>query len=152
MKTFHEPTFEELGLASHFAEQYYSISGRGVLRGLHFQTPPYDHDKLITCLGGEILDVALDLRKDSPTYGRHVMVTLSAATSSQIYIPRGFAHGFYVLSDEAVVLYDVTSAYAPDNDKGVLWSSAGIPWPDDSPVLSERDMTFPAFQEFDTPF
>jgi dTDP-4-dehydrorhamnose 3,5-epimerase len=152
VKTFHQPTFRRLGLATEFAEQYYSSSRRGVLRGMHFQTPPHDHDKLVCCLEGEILDVALDLRRGSPTYGGHVIVELTGSNAYQLYIPKGMAHGFYVVSDDALMLYNVTTPYAPDHDTGVLWSSANIPWPDQAPLVSERDSQLPRFDAFVSPF
>ena len=152
VKTFHADFFEARGMATVFREQYYSVSQRGVLRGLHFQVPPFDHHKLVFCTSGRIVDAVVDIRRGSPTFGRHAVFELSAELANQIYVPRGCAHGFYVTSEEATVVYNVTTVYAPDHDAGILWSSAGIVWPDRNPVLSERDAEFPPLSDFDSPF
>jgi len=152
VKTFHLGGFSDLGLATRFAEEYYSVSRKNVLRGLHFQLPPMDHEKLVYCLSGTVLDVVLDIRIDSPTFGEHRMIELSADKGNMVYMPRGIAHGFMVTSDHAVMQYKVTSVYSPDHDAGILWNSAGIQWPVTSPVVSARDSAFPAFMDFTTPF
>lgn len=152
VKTFHQAWFDEMGLRTDWAEQYYSVSKKGVLRGLHFQLPPHDHAKLVYCTAGEVMDVAVDLRKGSPTFGQHACIQLSAAKGNMIYLASGLAHGFYILSDSATLVYNVTSAYAPDHDSGIRWNSAGIPWPDQNPQLSERDQGFVALEAFDSPF
>ena len=152
VKTFHADFFSQHGMRADFKEQYVSVSKKGVLRGLHFQLPPHDHAKLVTCLEGEVLDVVVDLRKASPTFGKHAMFTLRGSEASQLYIPSGMAHGFYVTSDEATLLYNVTSAYAPEHDTGILWNSAGINWPDKSPILSGRDKEFAPFSDLKSPF
>jgi dTDP-4-dehydrorhamnose 3,5-epimerase len=152
VKLFHEDTFRENGLETTFPEIYFSVSRQGVLRGLHFQTPPRDHVKLVCCLDGHILDAVVDLRRGSPMYGRCVTFELSAHEAAMLYIPSGMAHGYYVKSKTAMVLYQVSTAYAPDHDKGILWCSAGIPWPSAVPVLSARDESFPALDTFDSPF
>jgi dTDP-4-dehydrorhamnose 3,5-epimerase len=152
VKTFHRARFAEHGLSLDFAEAYYTVSHARVLRGLHFQLPPHDHAKLVFCAAGRVLDVALDLRRGSPTSGRHALVELSAEAGNGLYLPPGLAHGFYVLQAPAVVVYNQTSAYAPSHDAGVRWDSAGIPWPDADPVLSERDRGFPALADFPSPF
>ena len=152
VKTFHSDAFREKGLATDYREQYYSVSQRGVLRGMHFQTPPHDHAKLVTCLSGRVLDAALDLRKGSPTYGRHHLLELDAERANMAYLPSGLAHGFLVLSEAALVLYNVTSVYAPESDTGVRWDSAGIDWPLGEPVLSPRDRELPSLSQFQSPF
>ncbi|WBS02779.1 dTDP-4-dehydrorhamnose 3,5-epimerase [Pseudoduganella sp. SL102] len=152
VKVFHEELFQARGLASHFAEDYYTLSRRGVLRGLHFQTPPHDHAKLVYCPHGAILDVALDLRLGSPTHGQHVMLELSAEKANMLYLPPGLAHGFYALSEQALVAYKVTTIHAPESDSGVHWDSAGIPWPDREPVISPRDSALVPFDRFASPF
>lgn len=151
-KVFHEEIFRNAGLRTDFAEEYYSVSRRRVLRGLHFQLPPHDHAKLVYCTQGKVLDVALDLRRGSPTYGQHLTLELSQEQGNMLYLPAGFAHGFYTLSEQATMVYKVTSVYAPQHDGGVLWHSAGIAWPDMDPVLSQRDREFPALAAFDSPF
>jgi len=153
VKTFHRPAFEEHGLETDWREEYYSVSRKGVLRGLHFQLPPHEHAKLVYCSFGAVLDAVLDLRVGSPTFGRHALIELSADRANMIYIPKGLAHGFYAVSDMATMMYKVSTVYAPEADAGILWNSAGIPWPDRDPVISLRDRGFPGFREFtDNPF
>ena len=140
VKTFHVDAFRELGLPTVFAEAYFSVSHRNVLRGLHFQTPPMDHEKIVYCTEGEVLDAVVDLRRSSLTYGQHALFTLRASEGTMLYIPRGMAHGFLTLSDE------------PACDAGIRWDSAGIPWEIEDPVISERDMSFPTLTDFVSPF
>lgn len=152
VKTFHQPAFQEFGLDVQWAEEYYSVSHRGVLRGLHFQLPPHDHEKLVYCVFGEVLDAAVDLRLGSPTYGQHVTFRLDAQQATMIYLPRGLAHGFFTLSEKAILMYKVSSVYSPQHDAGIRWDTAGIQWPVDTPVLSDRDQNFPALKNFSSPF
>jgi dTDP-4-dehydrorhamnose 3,5-epimerase len=152
VKLFHEASFRANNLETFFPESYYSISRRGVLRGLHFQLPPVEHVKLVYCLEGQVLDAVVDLRKGSPTYGQCATFELSGPDAAMLYVPVGMAHGFYVKSESALVLYKVSTTYSPAHDAGILWSSAGIPWPSGSPVLSGRDETFPALADFHSPF
>jgi dTDP-4-dehydrorhamnose 3,5-epimerase len=151
VKTFHHEYFESNELETDFREQYYSFSRKGVLRGMHFQTPPDAHNKLVYCTAGTILDVVVDVRVGSPTYGEHISLEISASTGNMIYIPVGLAHGFYSKTD-ATVVYNVGTVYSPDHDGGILWSSIGMDWPDMPPDISERDVKFPTFAEFDSPF
>lgn len=148
VKTFHRELFEQQGLETDWREEYYSTSYKGVLRGLHFQLPPHDHTKLVYCAFGEVLDVVLDLRVGSPSYGTHVMFQLNAIDAHMVYIPKGCAHGFYTLSEQATMMYKVSSVYAPSSDAGLLWNSIGISWPDDTPIMSDRDKAFPIFADF----
>jgi dTDP-4-dehydrorhamnose 3,5-epimerase len=152
VKTFHEDIFAQHGLTTDWREEYYSVSHRGVLRGLHFQLPPHDHDKLVYCTAGVVLDAVVDLRKGAPACGSHVLVELSAEKGNMLYIPRGLAHGFYVQSDAATMMYKASSVYAPEYDSGILWSSAGIPWPDECPIISDRDSQLPSRRHFNSPF
>ena len=152
VKIFHADTFAELGLAADFKEEFFSTSIKNVLRGMHFQTPPDDHDKVVCCMEGAVKDVVVDLRKNSPTFGKHFMLELSAEKSNMLYIPKGLAHGFLTLSERATMLYNVTTVYSPENDKGILWSSCGIDWQCDAPILSDRDKNHPTLAEFDSPF
>ncbi len=152
VKVFHEPAFTEHGLVARFAEDYYSVSRKGVLRGMHFQTPPSDHVKLVYCVSGEILDAVVDLRRGSPTYGQHFMLELTAAKANILYVPRGMAHGFYTRSEEATVIYKVETVHAPSEDAGIAWNGCGISWPSDAPILSTRDQRFPTLAEFESPF
>ena len=152
VKTFHEPTFKALGLETHFSEEYYSISRQRVLRGLHFQRPPHHHAKLVYCTDGEVLDAVVDLRKTSPTFGRHATLRLEAKRCNMLYVPPGLAHGFYVPVASASMVYRVTTVYAAQYDTGIHWNSAGIAWPDERPIVSARDSAFLALSDFDSPF
>ena len=152
IKTFHQNVFSENDLVNNFAEEYYSVSYKNVLRGLHFQTPPMDHTKVVYCVSGEVMDVVVDLRKGSPTYGEFETFNLNSTIGNIIYIPAGLAHGFYVLSDIAILMYKVTTIYSPNNDSGILWDSAGITWPTFNPLVSKRDSEFVPLLKFDTPF
>jgi dTDP-4-dehydrorhamnose 3,5-epimerase len=152
VKTYHRDWFESLGLSNDWAEQYYSSSKPGVVRGLHFQLPPYDHAKLVYCIAGRVLDVALDLRCGSPTYGDHIRIELSAEQANMLYLPSGLAHGFSTFDEPATLVYNVTSVYHPESDTGICWDSAGIQWPHSSPQLSARDKSFAALEVFDSPF
>lgn len=152
VKTFHTGSFGEHGLVTSFAEEFYSWSNRGVLRGLHFQTPPSDHTKVVTCLSGEVLDVVVDLRVGSPTFGSHKLFNLRSSEATILYIPSGLAHGFMAVSDEALMYYQVTSVHDPASDHGIHWDSAGIRWPIKEPLVSPRDAAFPALKDFVSPF
>jgi len=152
VKTFHRDVFKQLGLATEWAEQYYSISEPGVVRGIHFQRPPDDHAKLVYCIAGSVLDIVLDLRMGSPTYGKHIRIELNARLGNMLYIPSGLAHGFCTYDDTATLVYNVTSVYEPSSDSGIRWDSAGIEWPCATPKLSERDRNFPTLAEFISPF
>lgn len=152
VKIFHEEQFKEEGLVTHFAEEYYSLSHKGVLRGLHFQTPPMDHAKMVYCVSGEVVDAVLDLRVGSPSYGKYELFDLNSEKRNMIYIPSGMAHGFYVKSESALLMYKVTTVYSPDNDSGILWNSAGVLWGDDNPQISKRDSSLPSLVNFKSPF
>ena len=139
-----------------FVQDNESMSSYGVMRGLHFQHPPFAQAKLVRCVRGTVLDVAVDIRKGSPTYGRHVAVELSEENHRQFFIPKGFAHGFAVLSDKAVFQYKCDEFYHPEADGGVSISdiSLGIDWkiPVEKAVLSEKDSRHPLLKDFDSPF
>jgi dTDP-4-dehydrorhamnose 3,5-epimerase len=152
VKVLHRDEFLKAGLETCYAEEYYTWSRKRVLRGLHFQNPPMDHIKLVYCVHGEVMDVVLDLRRGSPTYGKHEIFSLGPEKTNMVYIPSGLAHGFYVTGQDACMIYKVTTVYSPEHDKGILWNSVGISWPDDAPVLSGRDCAFPTLESFDTPF
>lgn len=151
-KIFHEKTFKDLGLKTDFKEEYFSVSHKGVLRGMHFQTPPEDHVKLVYCSQGSVLDVVLDIRRGSPTYGQFDSFELSGDKGECLYIPKGFAHGFLTLSERATMTYKVTTAHSPDNDEGILWNSFGMKWLIQTPILSSRDLSFKEIQNFNSPF
>ncbi|MGL4637396.1 MAG: dTDP-4-dehydrorhamnose 3,5-epimerase [Beijerinckiaceae bacterium] len=157
MEVYSERTFAERGISVRFVQDNHSMSAEtGVLRGLHFQTPPFAQDKLVRCLRGRIFDVAVDLRKGSPTYGRWVGVELSAENGRQMFVPVGFAHGFLTLEANTEVAYKVSALYAPEHDAGLRWDDPDIAvaWPDvgTAPVLSAKDKVQPSFAAFDSPF
>lgn len=152
VKVFHEKAFAEHGLETNFVEEYYSVSHKNVVRGMHFQLPPMDHIKLVYCVQGEVLDAVLDLRVDSPSYGQYALFELSADKANSIYIPKGMAHGFCALSERTIMVYKVSTVYSPPHDAGILWNSAGIPWPTASAILSARDQSFPELEHFQSPF
>lgn len=151
-KTYRRSVFEALGAGQHFEEHFSTWSHTGVLRGLHFQTPPSASGKLVTCLQGRVLDAVLDLRRGSPLFGGHVLFELDGSVGAGVYLPAGVAHGFYVLSGPALLTYAMTVAYDPLRDDGVLWSSAGVSWPDCRPLVSSRDAALPPLSDFSTPF
>ena len=152
VKTYRKSLFEEVGLESSFTENYYTKSHEDVIRGMHFQVPPFDHSKLVTVMMGTIIDVLLDLRVGSPTYSKAFSVELSRENRKSIYIPKGIAHGFGVLSDMALAYYMVTSEYSPEHDKGVHYDSFDFDWPITKPIVSTRDRGFPGLAEFESPF
>jgi len=152
VKVFQRNAFIELGLEYNFAEEYYSISHKNVIRGMHFQLPPMDHVKIVYCVEGEVLDAVVDLRVGSSTYGQFELFELSSTKANSIYIPKGMAHGFCALSERAIMVYKVSTVYSPAHDAGVLWDSVGIPWPTTGAVLSARDKAFSRLEEFMSPF
>ncbi|MGD2180257.1 dTDP-4-dehydrorhamnose 3,5-epimerase [Lusitaniella coriacea] len=152
VKVFHREIFQQKNLNIDFAEEYYSVSQRNVLRGLHFQLPPEDHVKMVYCVAGEVLDAVVDLRLNSPTYGQWELFQLSAKKANVLYLPSGLAHGFYVKSQQAIMVYKVSTVYVPERDTGILWNSAGIPWECENPIVSERDRKFLPFSQFKSPF
>ena len=152
VKTYQENFFNKAGIKTHFAEEFYSSSGKGVLRGMHFQSPPADHEKLVYCIRGSVLDVFLDLRKKSPTYSQFEAVELNAATSEEIFMARGIAHGFLSLTDGSMLVYKTSQVHSPQMDSGILWNSFGFEWPQNNPITSERDSQLTPFGEFNSPF
>lgn len=139
----------ELGIDVEFVQDNHSSSMKNVLRGLHFQTPPMAQDKLVSVVRGTVFDVAVDLRKDSPTFGKWEGVTINENSHQVLFIPKGFAHGFLVLSDIADFQYKVSNYYSKENDGGLLWSDPDIKidWPVPNPILSEKDNQLPLLKE-----
>jgi len=156
LESYNQKRFEEVVGKTSFLQDNESKSSKGVLRGLHFQKPPFEQAKLVRCIEGEVLDVAVDIRKNSKTYGQHVAVLLSGENKRQLFVPRGFAHGFLVLSDSATFAYKVDNTYAPEFDAGIRWNDKelNIQWGlEESEVLvSAKDGELPFFLEFDSPF
>ena len=153
-KTFHAPTFARLGLTTAWSETFWSASSRGVMRGLHFQVPPSDQAKAVTCVHGSVYDVALDLRRASSTYGRHVAIELRAGDGVVLHLTRGIAHGFQALTEGAVLSYAVETIHHREDDRGIRWDSCGIAWPlaVQTALVSPRDQGFPALADFPSPF
>jgi dTDP-4-dehydrorhamnose 3,5-epimerase len=149
-ESFSQKVFEEaVGYKVNFVQDNHSKSSKGVLRGLHYQLAPYAQGKLVRCVAGEVFDVAVDIRKDSPTFGKWIGVNLSADNKRQLWIPEGFAHGFLVLSDNAEFIYKTTNYYTPEYDRGIIWNdpTIGIKWPDVKKItLSNKDLTQSTFK------
>ncbi len=152
LKTYHLDQFQTKGLETKWKEEYFSSSNKDVLRGVHFQTPPEDHTKLVTCINGSVLDVIVDLRKTSPTYKKCYSIKLNSESKNMVYIPKGCGHAFLSLEDESVLFYKVSTVYSPDNDKGLLWKDIDFDWPIKKPILSPRDMIHPSINDFKSPF
>lgn len=152
VKSFHAPSFEQLELRTDWREEYFTTSAKHVVRGMHFQEPPAQHAKLVFCVAGRVLDVILDIRADSPTFGKAIGVELTPSSGIGLYVPVGYAHGFLSLTDDSVMYYKVTSVHAPDHDRGVAWDSFGFDWPVRDPVLSERDLSHPPLADYSSPF
>lgn len=155
-ESFSQREFNEKVRPITFVQDNESMSSYGVMRGLHFQRPPFTQSKLVRVIKGAVLDVAVDIRKNSPTYGKHVAVELTEDNHRQFFVPRGFAHGFAVLSDEAIFQYKCDNFYAPQADGGIsiLDGNLGIDWhiPMDKAILSEKDTKHPLLKDFDSPF
>lgn len=152
VKTFHATTLAQRGIHFDLKESYFSLSKKDVIRGMHFQTPPHQHAKVVFCPQGAILDVIIDLRKDSPTFKQFHAQELSADNHKAYYIPEGFAHGFKSLTDDAITYYLVSSEYSQQHDTGILYNSFGFDWDVDEPVISARDLSFPALEEWRSVF
>lgn len=152
VKIFHVKDFLVNGIDLCAAELFYSRSKRNVIRGMHFQSPPDDHAKLVTVFSGRVLDVVLDIRRSSSTYGGCASFELSRERPQAVFIPRGCAHGFLSLTDDAGMIYMTTSVHESLSDQGIRWDSFGFEWPVMYPDLSERDKALPPLQLFNTPF
>lgn len=155
-ESYSKRRFDEVVRPIEFVQDNESMSTRGVIRGLHFQRPPFSQSKLVRCVRGAVLDVVVDIRRGSPTYGRHIAVELTGENRRQLFVPRGFAHGFAVLSDEAVFQYKCDNYYHPESEGGISIAdhSLGIDWRIDpaEAILSEKDLRNPMFSDFENPF
>lgn len=145
---------KEMGNVPKFIQDNESLSQKGVLRGLHFQKPPHSQGKLVRVVNGSVIDVAVDLRKNSPTYGHYEKALLSADNKKQFYVPAGFAHGFLTLEDNTIFSYKCTDFYNKGSEMGIMWNDKdlAIDWGISSPILSEKDKTHPSFAQFNSPF
>ena len=153
-ETYNQRQYSEMGIDCVFVQDNHSLSRSvGTLRGLHFQAFPFAQGKLVRCGHGAIFDVAVDIRRGSPTYGQWKGYELSAANGHQLYVPVGFAHGFVTLEPDSEIFYKCTDYYAPETEGGVRWDSCGIEWPvSNDPILSDKDIAAPALADFDSPF
>ena len=155
-ESFSQREFDEKVMPIRFVQDNESMSVKNVIRGLHYQKMPYTQSKLVRCIKGKVLDIAVDIRKGSPTYGQHVAVELSEENHRQLFIPRGFAHGFAVLSDTAIFQYKCDNFYTPESEGGINLKdkSLGIDWqiPMDRAILSDKDVELKSFSDFDSPF
>ena len=148
METYSEKRYREIGIACTFVQDNLSFSTKGTLRGLHYQSPNAQA-KLVQVIKGEVFDVVVDIRRESPSYGKWTSTLLSEENKRQLFVPEGFAHGFCVLSETALFSYKCSQFYAPDCEKGLLWSDPdlSIPWPISNPILSDKDKTYPMLHE-----
>ena len=153
-ESYNNSVFKEHGIDVEFIQDNQSLSNSGVLRGLHFQAPPYDQGKLVRVITGAVLDVAVDIRKNSATYGEHIAIELSEDNKTMFYIPPGFAHGFLTLKDSTIFSYKCTNLYNKASEGTVLWndSDLNINWNISNPVLSEKDLVGTKFKDFSSPF
>ena len=154
LESYKESEFTSNGIKTIFVQDNLSHSVKGVLRGLHYQKNPKAQAKLVIASRGEIFDVAVDIRKNSPTYGKWVGEILSESNHNSLYIPEGFAHGFCILSEEADVLYKVSQEYSPEDEKGIIWNDTeiNITWPIDKPIIQEKDSKLPVLKNADNNF
>jgi dTDP-4-dehydrorhamnose 3,5-epimerase len=151
---YQHTAFATGGIDAQFVQVNYSKSKKNVVRALHYQLPPKAQGKLVQAAHGSVFDVAVDIRKNSPTYGKWVGVTLTAKERNMLYIPQGFAHGFCALEEDTELVYYCTEEYSPENERGVLWNdpAIGITWPVADPILSERDATYPTLEQAENTF
>ena len=156
LESYNEKEFKEVIGKVSFVQDNESKSSKGVLRGLHFQKPPFAQAKLVRCIEGKVLDVVVDIRNNSKTYGQYFITELSGENKKQVFIPRGFAHGFLVLSDSAIFAYKVDNTFAPEHDAGIRWNDpiVNIQWglSESEVLVSDKDAQLPFFNEFYSPF
>lgn len=153
-EAFNAKTFADKGLNVTFVQDNVSMSQKGVLRGIHFQKPPFAQGKLVQVLRGSVLDVAVDLRKESPSYGKHFSYVLSAENKTQLYVPEGFGHGFVTLEDNTLFSYKCSNYYNKDSEGAILWNDPelNIDWQIEQPIISAKDQEAQPFANFKTPF
>lgn len=153
-ESYNTDVFKQNGITANFVQDNQSLSNTGVLRGLHFQAPPFDQGKLVRVITGAVLDVAVDIRKNSPTYGDYISIELTEENKTMFYIPPGFAHGFLTLRDNTIFSYKCTNVYNKPSEGCVLWNDTdlNINWNVANPILSEKDLVGTPFKEFNSPF
>jgi dTDP-4-dehydrorhamnose 3,5-epimerase len=151
---YKDSVFKEFGISDKFVQVNRSFSHQGVLRGMHYQAPPKCQAKLVTVLQGSIFDVAIDLRKQSSTYGKWIGVDLTSQAGEMLYVPEGFAHGFYVYSDDTIVVYFCNNEYSPSHENGLKYNDSDlqINWPQEKVLVADKDVNYPDFSQFQSPF
>ncbi|MFA5889075.1 MAG: dTDP-4-dehydrorhamnose 3,5-epimerase [Candidatus Paceibacterota bacterium] len=149
IETYNKKDFEEAGIKENFVQDNFSFSKKGVIRGMHFSKAPHETVKLVSCISGEILDVAVDVRPNSPTFGKWVSEILSGDNHKMLFIPKGFAHGFCALSDTVKIVYKVNDYYFPESEQGIIYNDRdlAINWPISEPILSDKDKLLPVFKD-----
>ncbi|PNH80586.1 dTDP-4-dehydrorhamnose 3,5-epimerase [Vibrio diazotrophicus] len=153
VKTFNNTVLKGTPLGDFdLQEEFYSVSRRNVLRGLHFQAPPAAHNKLVYCIQGEVLDFFLDIRKDSPTYGKYFSLRLTSEKPELLFLPKGLAHGFLTVSESAILVYKTDHVYVPESDTGIHWSSIGLDIAQKELIISDRDKSFPTLEDYKSQF
>lgn len=153
-ESYNESNYVKAGIAHHFVQDNQSCSQKGTIRGLHFQAPPFDQGKLVRVISGAVMDVVVDIRKNSATYGKHFCIELDAENHTQFWIPPGFAHGFETLEDNTLFLYKCTNVYDKASEGGLFWNdpTLGIQWQTQAALISEKDTQLPLFKDFISPF
>lgn len=153
-ESFNEVMFQDAGILEHFKQDNQSLSNKDIVRGLHYQAPPFAQGKLVRVIKGSVLDVIVDIRSGSRTYGQHYIVELNEENFLMLWIPEGFAHGFRTLADNTIFSYKCTQTYAPNAEGGLMWNDPelGIDWGISNPVLSEKDKNYLPFNQFNSPF
>jgi dTDP-4-dehydrorhamnose 3,5-epimerase len=152
IKLFQSSDYKKIGFCSPILEAYYSRSKKNVIRGLHFQTPPDEHSKIVSCIEGGVIDVLVDIRVGSPCYGEPLQIELNGMQQCSIVVPIGVAHGFCVTTDWATMLYHVSSEHSPVSDAGIKWDSINFDWPNIDPIVSARDRSFVSLSNLNSPF
>lgn len=152
IKFFRKSQFQQHSLDLNYSEEYFTVSKKDVIRGLHFQTPPHAINKLVYCIEGSVVNVIVDMRSNSSTYGCYEVIELNSQIPQALYLPVGIANGFCVLSDLAIMGYKCSSEYCESSDSGILWSSIGYSWPIQNPIISERDKSFCKLDNYTSPF
>lgn len=153
-ESYNKDAFSKAGIAPEFVQDNQSLSQKGALRGLHFQAPPYEQGKLVRVIKGAVYDVIVDIRKNSPTYGRHYGIELTGENFTMFWVPPGFAHGFHTLENDTVFAYKCTNVYNKASEGGIRWDDVtlAISWNAENPVVSEKDKVLPAFNDLQSPF
>ncbi len=153
-ESFNQNNFEKNGINCYFIQDNQSLSNKNIVRGLHFQNPPFAQDKLVRVINGKVLDVVVDIRKDSKTYGKHFSIELSEENKAMLFIPKGFAHGFASLEDNTIFSYKCSNFYNIESESGLMWNDShfNIDWQVENPILSEKDMNYNSFENFISKF